>query len=86
MESKNLNLSNEESFSVRFLVAKQGKHDTAPSFLLRLPNKFTDNSIDAKKFLSEKDAKNTMLKITTYSLDHQKYSVQKYHFHNLLLA
>lgn len=86
MESKNLNLNNEESFSIRFIVAKQGKHDTAPSFLVRLPNKFTDDSIYAKKFLSEKDAKNAMLKITTYGLDPQKYSVKKYHFHNSLLA
>ena len=86
MESKNLNLSNEESFSVRFLVVKQGKYDTAQRFLARLPNTFTDDSIDARKFLSEKDAKNAMLKITTYSLDNQKYSAKKYHFHNSLLA
>ena len=86
MESKNLNLNNEESFSIRFIVAKQGKHDSKPSYLVRLPNHFTDDSIDAKKFLSERDAKNAMLKITTYSLDPQKYSVKKYHFHNSLLA
>ena len=56
-----------------FVIKKE--HGTRPSYLKSLPNHFTDDISEARKFATETAAKNNMLKITTYSLNPKYYSI-----------
>lgn len=68
-------MANNFENSKYFVVVKKTEHDTQPSYLKKLPNTFTDDVNEARKFMSSPSAKNAMLKITTYSLNPQNYSI-----------
>lgn len=62
-------------FENKFIIEKRTPSSTRPSYLVRLPNHFTDDKADAHRYKTEQSAHNAMISIMTYSLNPQNYKV-----------